>query len=45
MPNQTQAALAPYMDLLPPGFMMWASMYTALFYVCGGMIAAMYSAD
>jgi hypothetical protein len=45
MTNKTQAMLAPYGKLLPPGFLMWASMYTALFYVCGGMIAAMYSAD
>jgi hypothetical protein len=27
---------------IPPGFLMWASIYTAMFYVCGGMIAALY---
>ena len=33
---------APMMAMMPPGMMMWAGLYTALFYVCGGMIAAMY---
>jgi hypothetical protein len=28
---------------IPPGFLMWAGIYTAMFYVCGGMIAAMYN--
>ena len=28
--------------VIPPGFLMWAGIYTAMFYVCGGMIAAMY---
>ena len=33
---------SPMMAMMPPGMMMWAGLYTALFYVCGGMIAAMY---
>jgi hypothetical protein len=37
-------ARAPAM-VLPPGLLMWFGMYTALFYVCGGMIAAMYDQD
>ncbi len=24
---------------LPPGMLIWASMYTAMLYACGGMIA------
>jgi hypothetical protein len=43
--DHTRSQLATYGALLPPGFLMWASMYTAVFYVCGGMIAAMYSVD
>jgi hypothetical protein len=34
----------PMMAAMPPGVMMWAGMYTVLFYVCGGMIAYMYRA-
>jgi hypothetical protein len=30
------------MSALPPGMLMWAGLYTTLFYVCGGMIAYMY---
>lgn len=30
------------MAAMPPGVMMWAGMYTVMFYVCGGMIAYMY---
>jgi hypothetical protein len=44
MTNQS-AARAAAMQMLPPGFLLWAGMYTALFYVCGGIIAAMYSAE
>lgn len=36
------ASSAPMMAMMPPGMLMWAGLYTALFYVCGGMIAAMY---
>jgi hypothetical protein len=43
--DHTRSQLATYGALLPPGLIMWASMYTAVFYVCGGMIAAMYSVD
>src|SRR5262245_679836 len=43
MTNQTARAVA--MQLMPPGFLLWAGIYTAVFYVCGGMIAAMYSND
>ncbi len=32
----------PLMAAMPPGMLMWAGMYTVLFYVCGGMIAYMY---
>jgi hypothetical protein len=41
MPNQTRAMFAA----LPPGFLMWASMYAPLFCICSGMLAAMYSRD
>jgi hypothetical protein len=41
MTNQP-AARAVAMRLMPPGVLLWAGMYTAMFYVCGGMIAAMY---
>lgn len=30
------------MAAIPTGFLMWAGIYTAMFYVCGGMIAALY---
>lgn len=30
------------MSAMPPGMLMWAGLYTAIFYVCGGMIAYMY---
>ena len=30
------------MAAIPPGFLMWAGIYSVMFYVCGGMIAAMY---
>lgn len=35
---------APF-TALPPGMLMWAGMYAVLFYVCGGMIAALYDPD
>jgi hypothetical protein len=44
MTNEPRTSLAPYVAL-PPGLLMWASMYTVLFYVCGGMIAALYDPD
>jgi hypothetical protein len=43
--TQTRAMLAAYGRTLPPGFLMWASMYAPLLYICGGMLAAMYSDD
>ncbi len=30
------------MSAMPAGMLMWAGLYTTLFYVCGGMIACMY---
>lgn len=30
------------MSAMPTGMLMWAGIYTAMFYVCGGMIAYMY---
>jgi len=30
------------MAAIPPGFLMWAGIYSVMFYVCGGMIAALY---
>jgi hypothetical protein len=44
MIEDTRLARAPLVAL-PPGMLMWFGMYTALFYVCGGMIAAMYDRD
>ena len=38
-------ASSPFMSVLPPGMLMWAGMYTALFYVCSGMIAALYDPE
>jgi hypothetical protein len=32
-------------SFLPPGLLLWVGMYTAMFYVCGGMIAALYDPD
>jgi hypothetical protein len=41
-----QNAFAPMpMVTLPPGMLMWASMYTVMFYICGGMIAYLYDPD
>ncbi len=41
-----QNAFAPMPPLaLPPGMLMWASMYTVMFYVCGGMLAYLYDPD
>ena len=36
------AFAAPNLTAMPPGFLMWAGIYAAMFYVCGGMIAALY---
>jgi hypothetical protein len=38
-------APSPFGATLPAGMLMWASMYTVMFYICGGMIAAMYDPD
>ena len=45
--NLTQNAFAPspFVAALPPGMLMWAGMYAALFCVCGGMIAYLYDPD
>jgi hypothetical protein len=29
----------------PPGLLMWASMYTVMFYICSGMLAALYDPE
>jgi len=42
---QNAFAPSPFMSVLPPGMLMWAGMYTALFYVCSGMIAALYDPE
>lgn len=42
---QNAFAPAPFVAVMPPGMLMWMGMYTALFYVCGGMIAALYDPD
>jgi hypothetical protein len=39
---QNTIGSSPFVAAMPPGFLMWASMYTVMFYVCGGMIAALY---
>jgi hypothetical protein len=42
-PFVTTGAYTPsQLAAIPPGFLMWAGIYTAMFYVCGGMIAAFY---
>ena len=42
-PSMTMGAYAPaQMAAMPPGFLMWAGIYSVMFYVCGGMIAALY---
>lgn len=40
-----KTARAVAMQLMPPGFLLWAGIYTVTFYVCAGMIAAMYSGE
>jgi hypothetical protein len=43
MTNLPRTSLAPF--ALPPGMLMWASMYAVMFYVCGGMLAYMYDPE
>ena len=41
-PSMTMGVSPAQMAAIPPGFLMWAGIYSVMFYVCGGMIAALY---
>jgi hypothetical protein len=41
-PLTAPSASPAQMAAIPPGFLMWAGIYSVMFYVCGGMIAALY---
>jgi hypothetical protein len=40
--GENAMSTTPMMSAMPPGMLMWAGLYTAMFYVCGGMIAYIY---